>query len=498
MDETPKNLWENTDLSKYLFHVTIPTIDSTIESENVDERVVYIGDLEKRKQAYGICGECKEPGTGNKWCQPCNAKRFKDNFKNWTSENKDIDEFIQQSQLNAVHYNKYLEWIPFEKFQNITYIAEGGFGKIYSAEWPEGHIEFWDIINQKWYRNNFGEYALKSLNNNSSDVCSDFLNEIKSHLQIHLVDIVQCFGITQDPNNKEYMMVIEYCDDGNLRNYLNRSKNYINYNLKIYQLQQIARGLLDIHNAEKVHKDFHSGNILISKRFSYISDLGMCQPTNIKQTVKEEGIYGVLPYMAPEVLRGQQYTKAADIYSFGIIMNEFLSEEIPFNDIPHDEFLAIKICKGLRPTISKDIPKLLADLIIKCWDPEIKNRPITKELYQLLTRWDGEKYNSETEIYFQIEECDKIRKEKFKNRSSEDKPKSFKIHPQAIYTSRLLNFKNLSKPVNSLDLSSFQFSSDTSYTTQSTSANPISECLDVQLSELELNEICQDNEYNIE
>ncbi|POG69193.1 kinase-like domain-containing protein, partial [Rhizophagus irregularis DAOM 181602=DAOM 197198] len=79
-----------------------------------------------------------------------------------------------------------------------------------------------------------------------------------------------------------------------------------------------------------------------------------------------------------------QYTKAADIYSFGIIMNEFLSEEIPFNDIPHNEFLAIKICKGLRPTISKDIPKLLADLIIKCWDAEIKNRPTTKELYQLL------------------------------------------------------------------------------------------------------------------
>ncbi|CAB4479863.1 unnamed protein product [Rhizophagus irregularis] len=58
MDETPKNLWiTNADTSKYQAHVTIPTIDSTIESENVDERVVYIGDLEKRKQAYGICGE---------------------------------------------------------------------------------------------------------------------------------------------------------------------------------------------------------------------------------------------------------------------------------------------------------------------------------------------------------------------------------------------------------------------------------------------------------
>ncbi|PKY60231.1 hypothetical protein RhiirA4_483716 [Rhizophagus irregularis] len=87
--------------------------------------------------------------------------------------------------------------------------------------------------------------------------------------------------------------------------------------------------------------------------------------------------------------------------------------------------------------------------------------------------------NQNSEIYFQIKECDKIRKEKFKNRPNEDKSKSFQTHPQAFYiTSRLLNFKKLPKPVNSSDLSSFQFSSDTNYTAQSTSANPISECLD--------------------
>ncbi|POG63739.1 kinase-like domain-containing protein [Rhizophagus irregularis DAOM 181602=DAOM 197198] len=496
MDEKPKDLWKEYSPA-YQFHVTISTIDSTINSENIDERVVYIEDLEKRKQAYGICGECKEPGTGKNWCKTCNAKRFKDNFKNWTSGNKDIDELIQHSQLNAVHFEKCFEWIPFEKFQNVTYIAKGGFGKIYSAEWPEGYITNWDIENQKWDRcKDFDKCALKSLNN-SSDICSDFLNEIKSHLQINLHDIVQCFGITQDPNNKEYMMVLDYCDKGNLRNYLNESKNYINYEFKVDKLQQIANGLLNIHNAEKVHKDFHSGNILFDTLDSYISDLGMCQPANIKKTVKEEGIYGVLPYMAPEVLRGKQYTKATDIYSFGIIMNEFLSEEIPFNDIPHNEFLAIKICKGLRPTISKDIPKLLADLIIKCWDAEIGNRPTTKELYQILSKLNKEIYDKNSELYYQTQESDEIRRKKFKNsKSNDDRSENIQTHSQAIYTSRLLNFKNFPKPVNSSDLSSFQFSSDA---TQSTSANPtVSECLDVQLSELELNEICQDSENNIE
>ncbi|POG66923.1 kinase-like domain-containing protein [Rhizophagus irregularis DAOM 181602=DAOM 197198] len=138
--------------------------------------------------------------------------------------------------------------------------------------------------------------------------------------------------------------------------------------------------------------------------------------------------------MAPEVLRGYQYTKAADIYSFGIIMNEFLSEEIPFNDIPHDHILAVKICKGFRPKISEHIPKFLVDLIMKCWDARAENRPIAKELYQTLKKWEEIQYNDD-KISSQMSEYeDKIREKKSKNRSNGNNSESIKTHPQAIYT----------------------------------------------------------------
>jgi hypothetical protein len=146
-------------------------------TDELDDKIIYMEDLEKRKEAYGICGECNKPGTGSKWCQPCNAKRFKKNFKNWTSENKDIDELIQYSQLNAVHYSKCFEWIPFENFQDVTYITRGGFGKIYSAIWPEGYINYWDNENQKWNKNKNKKVALKCLDN-SSEISTDFLNEV--------------------------------------------------------------------------------------------------------------------------------------------------------------------------------------------------------------------------------------------------------------------------------------------------------------------------------
>ena len=65
------------------------------------------------------------------------------------------------------------------------------------------------------------------------------------------------------------MMVLKYCKDGDLRKYLNQSDTK-NYESKILKLVYIARGLLDIHNAGKVHKDFHSGNILFDNNFSIL------------------------------------------------------------------------------------------------------------------------------------------------------------------------------------------------------------------------------------
>ena len=144
-------------------------------------------------------------------------------------------------------------------------------------------------------------------------------------------------------------------------------------------------------------------------------------------------------------------------------MNEFISEEIPHSGIPHDHNLTVNICQGLRPKISEDTPKLLAGLIMKCWDAKPENRPTSKELYQILKKWnnecgDGKEYRADhnSEIYAQIQECEKIRENKLENRSdNENKPKNIQTHPQAIYTSRLLNFKNLPEPVNSSDLSPF-------------------------------------------
>src|SRR6266498_4517214 len=100
----------------------------------------------------GLCKECNQENTGYKWCKACNAKHFQQNFENWTSGNVDIDKFIQDTQLSANNSKKVLEWMPYDRFYDIEYIAKGGFGKVYRANRIDGYIWKWDIKNQNWVR----------------------------------------------------------------------------------------------------------------------------------------------------------------------------------------------------------------------------------------------------------------------------------------------------------------------------------------------------------
>ena len=129
---------------------------------------------------FGLCEECNQKNqknTGYKWCFACNAKHFQQNFEKWSSGNVDIDKFIQDTQLSA-NNQRALEWIPYDRFYDIEYIAKGGYGKVYRANWIDGYINNWDIENQNWVRYGSNMFvALKSLNN-SKNVTLEFLNEV--------------------------------------------------------------------------------------------------------------------------------------------------------------------------------------------------------------------------------------------------------------------------------------------------------------------------------
>jgi len=104
---------------------------------------------------------------------------------------------------------------------------------------------------------------------------------------------------------------MDYMEDGCLCNYLAKEFKNLKWKNKIGILADIINGLKVIHEQSIIHHDLHSGNIL-QAYFSYIADLGLSISVDQSSTSKNN-IYGVLPYIAPEVLNSEPYTLASDV-----------------------------------------------------------------------------------------------------------------------------------------------------------------------------------------
>ncbi|GBC09162.1 hypothetical protein RclHR1_08650005 [Rhizophagus clarus] len=423
----------------------------TKEQESLIDKLILNEELKNRYKENGLCYECKQPYTGQDYCQARNSKHFQQNFKNWTSGNHDVDEFIQKAQLKAKNFNEAIEWIEYDQFEDIEYLANGGFGTTFKALWKDGYIKWdskWDYENNRWEKRQRTLVALKCLHN-LQDITADFLKEIESNILTSSHWIVRCFGITKDPKTNNFIMVMEL-QYGSLRQDLNNHFISLDWMNKLHRLLDITCGLNVIHYRGLIHHDFHCGNILVGSCELFITDLGLCQPANVKSSQdSNKKIYGVLPYVAPEVLRGKEYTQASDIYGFGIIAYEFCTGLPPYYDVPHDDFLAMKICQGLRPTSNYKIPQLLFDIIIQCWDANPLKRPKANELGKSINVLFHNILSRDSAIYKQAREADEInKKSSLTVQSSSTGTLSYITHPQAVYTSKLLDFKNLPEPKN--------------------------------------------------
>ncbi|CAI2177878.1 2283_t:CDS:2 [Funneliformis geosporum] len=103
----------------------------------------------------------------------------------------------------------------------------------------------------------------------------------------------------------------------------------------------------------------------------YIGDFGFCGPVDKHLN----GIYGNLPYIAPEVLLKKEYTFASDIYSIGMLMWEISSGQSPFFNDQQKFELWNKIVDGTRPETVAETPLKYKKLMEKCWNADPLQRP---------------------------------------------------------------------------------------------------------------------------
>jgi len=171
---------------------------------------------------------------------------------------------------------------------------------------------------------------------------------------------------------------------------------------------------------------------------SYISDFRLLGPAN----ESDNRIYGILPYIAPEVMKGESHTLSSDIYCFGIIMVELSSGKPPFYDRKHDSNLALDICNGLRPEFGEKTPEIYKTLAHKCMNANPKQRPKADELEKILSFWCRSIYG---EIFSYKGKAINVQ---FRDDDDETLTNYPTLYKTDMYISQKFSFNNIPIPVN--------------------------------------------------
>jgi serine/threonine protein kinase len=213
--------------------------------------------------------------------------------------------------------------------------------------------------------------------------------------------ILNIYGISQDPNTKDYIMVLENVEGENLYDWVHKNYRNFNWSNKIRILFYIVQSLKEIHQEKMIHRDFNTGNMLIST--NYINDFNITildmKSCGEAGEIDETKVYGDTHYTAPEVLDGESYTQAANIYSFGMIMYFMVIGTYPSDEIKQE-------------INELEAPKSYINLMKKCLDLNPDNRPNVDEIEELIKLFYYS-YLDDTPDFKRIEKIDYEIKKQF-------------------------------------------------------------------------------------
>ncbi|KAH0759413.1 hypothetical protein KY290_022906 [Solanum tuberosum] len=287
-------------------------------------------------------------------------------------------------------------------FRPDTVLGEGGFGTVFKG---------W-VDDKTFAPSKVGvgmPVAVKKSNPDSEQGLKEWQAEVKFLGKFSHPNLVKLIGYCWE--EKTFLLVYEHMQKGSLESHLFRKEGAeaLSWDTRLKIAIGAARGLEFLHTTEKqvIYRDFKAANILLDTDYNAkLSDFGLAKmgPVNGDShvTTKIVGTYG---YAAPEYMAtGHLYVKS-DVYGFGVVLLEILSGRRVLDlNRPNGEHNLVDWAKPMLPD-KKKLRKLMdprleaqypskaafqiAEIILKCLEPDPKNRPSMEEILECLEQCNG-------------------------------------------------------------------------------------------------------------
>ncbi|XP_017881667.1 mitogen-activated protein kinase kinase kinase 11-like isoform X5 [Ceratina calcarata] len=256
--------------------------------------------------------------------------------------------------------------IDFEELQLEEVIGVGGFGKVYRGFWQKHEV------------------AVKAARQDPDEEPSVTLENVRQEAKLFWLlkheNIVQLEGVCLKMPNM--CLVMEYARGGSLNRVLSGRK--IRPDVLVDWAIQIARGMDYLHNKAPIsliHRDLKSSNVLLSEPIENddlqyktlkITDFGLAREVYKTTRMSAAGTYA---WMAPEVIKKSTFSKASDVWSYGVLLWELLTGETPYKGID-----ALAVAYGvavnkLTLPIPSTCPQPWRFLMEACWASDSHQRP---------------------------------------------------------------------------------------------------------------------------
>ena len=288
------------------------------------------------------------------------------------------------------------------------------------------------------------KYAVKKMNIENIEKITKNKNlintEVNIHGRINHPNIIKLHNYFRIKNNS--YLILEYSPNGTLFDII-RSSHGLSEIYSFYYFLQALNAIYFLHLHSIIHRDLKPENLLINeKNIIKLCDFGWS--VKLKDN-KRTTFCGTVEYMAPEIIKKQEYDETIDIWSLGVLLYELVHSYSPFfsedldvkkigNNITNNN---LKFKDGL----SEDYKNLVASLLIKDSTKRIKIEDIFQ--HPFMTRYINM-------IYLEVNNNINTINNNYEN-NSEESNSTIKI-PENIITTRNEHInKNINRKINKIN-----------------------------------------------